>query len=491
MDYILAIDQGTTGSRAVIIDHKGKVLGQESEEFRQIFPKPGWVEHDAEDIWRSVTNVIQKVLKKHGISSDKIKAIGITNQRETSLLWDRRSLKPIHNAIVWQDRRTAEFCEKLKSQGLEREFKSKTGLVLDPYFSGTKFRWLLDHVHGARSLARAGKLCFGTIDSFLVSRLTAGQAHVTDVSNASRTLMMDLEKLEWDKSLCDILKVEMAALPTIKSSIGLFGHTLNVKGLRDGIPISGIAGDQQAALFGQVCFKNGEAKCTFGTGSFLLLNTGDKIVKSKSGCLTTVAWQWRGVTTYALEGSSFICGAAIQWLRDGLKIISSSEEVESLAKSVEDNGGVQFVPALTGLGVPHWDPEARGVITGLTRGSTKAHLARAALEGMALQNVELLTAMQKDLKKKLKLVKVDGGASKNNLLMQIQADYLGVKCLRPKVIETTAMGAAFMAGLGVGIWTDLSAIEKIWNKDKEFLPEISNGDRARRLKFWLTSVKKA
>jgi glycerol kinase len=488
--YILAIDQGTTGSTALILDASGHVIGKVNQEYRQIFPKPGWVEHYPEDIWASVVAAIGRVLEQTGVSANDLAAIGITNQRETSLLWDRKTGRPIHNAIVWQDRRTADFCSRLKKAGHEKKFKNKTGLVLDPYFSGTKLRWLLDNVEGARKRARSGELCFGTIDSFLLWRLTNGAVHSTDVSNASRTLMMDLHTLNWDAGLCKILGVEMNVLPEIKPSIGFFGKTSGVPGLPDGISITGIAGDQQAALFGQSCFEVGDAKCTFGTGSFLLLNTGSKPVASKSGCLTTVAWQWEGRTTYALEGSAFICGAAVQWLRDGLGLIEKSSEIESWASSVGDCGGVQFVPALTGLGAPHWDPEARGVITGLTRGTTKAHLARATLEGMAMQNAELLLAMQKDLSKKLKTLKVDGGAAANNLLMQLQADYLGVPCVRPVVIETTSAGAAYMAGLGVGIWSSLDEIKRVWQKDREFTVNSSKTLRSKRMDEWLSAVEK-
>lgn len=488
--YVLAIDQGTTGSRAIIIDQSGKLCAKVNQEYRQIFPKPGLVEHDPQDIWTSVLDVINGAIKNASISVRDIVALGITNQRETTILWDKKSGKPVHNAIVWQDRRTAAFCEKLKAKGHEKKFIARTGLVLDPYFSGTKLRWLLDNVDGARAQAKTGALAFGTVDTFLLWKLTAGKVHATDVSNASRTLMMDLKKLEWDEELCKILGIEMNVLPEIKPSIGVFGSTRSVPGLPDGIPISGIAGDQQAALFGQACFQKGEAKCTYGTGSFLLLNTGATPVRSYSGCLTTVAWQWKNKTTYALEGSAFICGAAVQWLRDGLKIIKSSSEIEKLAKSVDDCGGVIFVPALTGLGAPHWDPEARGSISGITRGSTSAHVARATLEGMAMQNVDLLLAMQKDLKTKLKVLKVDGGASANNLLMQMQADFLGLKCVRPETIETTSMGAAFMAGLGVELWSDLSEIEKIWKKEREFFPEKSAHFRKLQNQSWQQALAK-
>ena len=482
--HILAIDQGTTGSAAAVMDARGAVMSKVKREYRQIFPKPGWVEHDPEDIWSSVLDVVRLALKNAGITGKALAAIGITNQRETTVLWERGTGRPVHNAIVWQDRRTADFCGKLKNAGHEKKFREKTGLVLDPYFSGTKIRWLLDRVP-------KGNLAFGTVDSFLLWRLTEGRVHATDASNASRTLLMDLKTLAWDGELCRILGVPASVLPEIKPSIGLFGHTKSVPGLPDGIPITGIAGDQQAALFGQACFEVGEAKCTFGTGSFLLMNIGPKPVLSRAGCLTTVAWQWRGRTTYALEGSAFICGAAVQWLRDGLGVIKKSSEIEALARSVPDAGGVQFVPALTGLGAPYWNPEARGVISGLTRGTTKAHLARATLDAMALQNVELLLAMQRDVKKRIKSLKVDGGASVDDLLMQLQADYLGAACVRPKVVETTSAGAAFMAGLGVGMWNDFGDIRRVWRREREFKPTLGANARAMRLKRWQEAVRKA
>lgn len=476
---ILVIDQGTTSSRVIIFNQQGVPVAQHNVEYTQIFPEEGWVEHNPEEIWASVQTAQKVALEKAKMTLADIGAIGITNQRETTVVWDKKTGEPIYNAIVWQDRRTAEFCAKLKKRKLEKKFKLKTGLVLDPYFSGTKINWILKNIPHHKDI------CFGTIDSFLLWRLTEGKVHATDVSNASRTLLMNLKTLDWDPELCKILGVPMECLPEIKPSIGIFGKT------KEGIPISGIAGDQQAALFGQACFEIGEAKCTYGTGSFLLLNTGNKIVQSKSGCLTTVAWSWGKKVTYALEGSAFICGAAVQWLRDGLKIISKSSEIEGLAKTVSDNGGVQFVPALTGLGAPYWNPHARGIICGLSRGTEKGHIARATLEGMALQNVELLNAMEKDLKKKLKSVKVDGGASANNLLMQIQADYLGVKCVRPKVIETTSAGAAFMAGLGAGLWKNLEEIKKIWAKDCEFNSQMKQSERQKRLEFWKKAVQKA
>lgn len=490
--YILALDQGTTGSTAMIVNEGGLCVAKVNEEYKQIFPQPGWVEHDPEDIWNSVLSVIQKVLTQNGINPNEIAAIGITNQRETTLVWDRKSHKSIYNAIVWQCRRTTEVCEKLKRSGKEKNIRKKTGLVLDPYFSGSKFQWILENVSGAKNSAAKGQLAGGTVDCFLVWRLTGGQVHATDVSNASRTMLMNIDSGRWDSELLKTFRVPIELLPVISSSSGHFGMTRGVPGLPDGIPIAGIAGDQQAALFGQACFSAGEAKCTFGTGSFLLMNSGSKRVHSKSGLLSTVAWQLKGEKklTYAIEGGAFICGAAVQWLRDGLGLFSSSSEIEDLANQVVDSGGVEFVPALTGLGAPYWDPNARGIITGLTRGSTKAHVARATLDAMALQNADILTAMQKDLGKKLKSLKVDGGATVNNMLMQIQSDVLGQSLQRPKMIETTAAGAAYLAGLGVGFWKNTSEIKKIWSLDREFSPKISSAARSKRLNLWKSAVEK-
>lgn len=492
--YILTLDQGTTGTGVALIDHQGQIVAQASNDYEQIYPQPGWVEHDPEVIWQTVLQGIQQVLKQSQIRGDQIHSIGITNQRETSIIWDRKTGKPIYNAIVWQCRRTTVLCEKLKkSSALRKKINLKTGLVIDPYFSATKFQWILDHVNGARKRASQGELAAGTIDTFLLWRLTGGKVHSTDVSNASRTMLMNIEKGEWDNDLLKIFKVPRTLLPEIAPSSGEFGRTLSVPGLPDGLPITGMAGDQQAALFGQTCFRAGDAKCTFGTGSFLLMNTGTQRIRSKSGLLTTVAWRLKGdkKMTYALEGGAFICGAAVQWLRDGLGLISKSSEVEKLALSVSDSGGVEFVPALAGLGAPYWDPSARGLISGLTRGSTKAHLARATLEAMALQNLDILQAMQKDLGKKLKRLRVDGGATENNLLMQIQADYLAQAIERPKMIETTMLGAAYLAGLGSGFWQNLSEIESIWQTDKVFRPQLSAPLRAKRLKRWLVAIDRA
>ncbi|MCB0343314.1 MAG: glycerol kinase GlpK [Pseudobdellovibrionaceae bacterium] len=489
--YILSIDQGTTGTTVAIINQRGLPKAKVNKEFRQHYPKPGWVEHNPEDIWDSVLTCIRQVLDEAQIRGEEIAGIGITNQRETTLIWERETGKPIHNAIVWQCRRTTEFCQGLKKKGLEKYIKRKTGLVIDPYFSSSKFRWLLENATGARKKAQSGQLAGGTIDSFLFWRLTAGASHKTDVSNASRTQLMDIKSGEWDKELLKIFSVPENLLPEICPSSGELGQTKNVPGLPDGIPISGMAGDQQAALFGQSCFKMGEAKCTFGTGSFILMNTGNEKVTSKHGLLTSVAWQLKNQKkfTYALEGGAFICGAAVQWLRDEMQFFKSSAEIEQLASQVESAEGVEFVPALAGLGAPYWSPEARGAITGLTRGSNRSHIARATLDAMALQNVDILVAMEKDLGKKLKNLKVDGGASANNLLMQLQADYLGAKIYRPRLIETTVAGAAYLAGLGIGYWSSEKDIKEIWQVDQGFQPKITAKQQTARLKSWHKAIK--
>ncbi|PIR21315.1 MAG: glycerol kinase [Deltaproteobacteria bacterium CG11_big_fil_rev_8_21_14_0_20_47_16] len=471
--YILAIDQGTTSSRAFVVNEKLQVIGQGQKEFQQIYPKPGWVEHNLDEIWSSTCAVIAEALASSKVDPKKIAAIGITNQRETTGIWDRKTGQPIHNAIVWQCRRTADTCQVLKDNGHEPTVHKLTGLVLDPYFSGTKIAWLLDNVSAARRLAQDGELAFGTIDTFLIWKLTGGSVHATDVSNASRTMLMDLSTCEWSSHLCDLLRVPESVLPKIVASSGVMGETKGLSVLPDGIPIAGIAGDQQAALFGQACFHAGEAKCTYGTGSFLLMNTGETLVPSQKGLLTTVAWKIGDTVTYALEGASFIAGAAVQWLRDGLGLIQKAEDVELLAATVPDANGVTFVPALSGLGAPHWDPHARGIITGLTRGATKAHIARATLEGIAWQQYDLLAAMQNESGIRLKELRVDGGAARNNLLMQIQANFLQVPLVRPKITETTVLGAAMLAGLGVGVWKSTQELVKTWTADKRFTPEVS------------------
>jgi glycerol kinase len=489
--YVLAIDQGTTSSRAMIIDQRLTVKAKVNVEFRQIFPKPGWVEHDFEDIWTSTLKAIAGALREAQAKGSDIEAIGITNQRETTLLWDRRTGRPIHHAIVWQDRRTAETCNELKALGKEPWVREKTGLVLDAYFSGTKVRWLLDHVKGARARAENGELCFGTIDSALLWRLTGGATHATDVTNASRTLLMDLERRVWDDELCALFGVPRAVLPEIRPSAGEFGRTQGLKGLPDGIPIAGIAGDQQSALVGQACFAEGEAKCTYGTGAFLLMNAGPRKVTSKHGLLGTVAWQIGDDVAYALEGSAFIAGAVVQWLRDGLGLFKKSGEVEALAKTVPDSGGVTFVPALAGLGAPHWRQEARGLICGIDRGVTKAHIARAALEGVAFEIYDLAQAMAQDIGKPMPMFRVDGGASANDLLMQFQSDLLQTPIERPRMIETTALGAAFLAGLGTGMWAGLKELRSAWRAAKQFRPKMAADVREAHLARWRSAVERA
>lgn len=496
MGYVISIDQGTTGTTVLVLDEALAVVGRRTIDFRQIYPQPGWVEHDPADIWASVTDALAGALGAAGISGSDVRAIGITNQRETSLLWDRASLAPVRNAIVWQDRRTAALCAALKERGLEDMFRSRTGLVLDPYFSGTKLKWMLDEDPTRRARADAGELAFGTIDSYLVARLTGGAAHVTDVSNASRTLLFGLEALDWQDDLCQALDVPPSLLPRVASSAEIYGETRGVPGLPDGIPIAGMAGDQQAALFGQACFQPGSAKCTYGTGAFILMNTGGEPVASQSGLLTTVGWKLgtgdeAGETTYALEGAAFIAGAAVQWLRDGLGLFASAPEIESLAASVNDTGGVTLVPALAGLGAPHWRPDARGIITGITRGTTKAHVARACLEGIALQNYDLLKAMERDSGHALPVLKVDGGASANDLLMQFQSDVLGVAISRPTILETTALGAAFLAGLGAGVWKSKSEIAAVWREDRRFEPASDRSYVDDALARWDEAVAKA
>ncbi len=490
-NLILSIDQGTTGTTVLLLDRELNLLAKKNNEFPQHYPQPGWVEHDSEEIWQSTVKTIQEVLEASKADPNQIAGIGITNQRETTLIWNRETLKPIHKALVWQDRRTAPLCAQLKKKGLEKKIAKKTGLVLDPYFSATKIRWLLDHVPQAKTLAKKGKLAFGTIDTFLVNRLSGGKIHVTDPSNASRTLLMNLKTLSWDAELLKIFNIPSSLLPDIASSSEIYGTTLNVPGLPDGIPIAGIAGDQQSALFGQACFRAGEAKCTYGTGSFILLNTGNKIVPSKNKMLTTVAWKLKDQVTYALEGSAFIAGAAVQWLRDGLGLIESAREIETMATSVPDNGGVYFVPALAGLGAPHWRPDARGCIVGLTRASTAAHLARATLEGMAFLQHDILEAMTKDLGKKLKILKVDGGACANDFLMQFQSDILKTPLSRPRMIETTALGAAFLAGLATGVWKSTEVISKFWKEDRRFHPALSKAEVQKKVEGWKRAVTRA
>lgn len=489
--HILAIDQGTTGTTAMVLDKRLRVKAKVNREFPQIFPKPGWVEHDLESIWESVLFVIRRALRDAGIDGREIAGIGITNQRETAALWDRSTGAPLHHAIVWQDRRTADVCARLKADGNEQLVRDRTGLVLDPYFTGTKLGWMFDRVKGARRKAERGDAVVGTIDSFLVHRLTGGAAHVTDVTNASRTLLMDLRRRKWDEEMISLFGVPKEALPRIVPSSGVVGTTQGVKGLPDGIPIAGMAGDQQSAMVGQACFSPGESKCTYGTGAFLLMNTGATPAVSKSGLLSTVCWQVGEEVAYALEGSAFIAGAAVQWLRDGLKLIKRSADVEALALTEKDSGGVVFVPALAGLGAPHWRPEARGLFTGLNRGTTAGHLARAVLEGIAFQIFDLMEAMRKDARHDVPAFKVDGGASMNDLLMQFQADLLGEPVERPKMVETTAVGAAFLAGLGVGVWKDKEAVRQSWKAGKRFVPKMKAPARREYVERWRQAVQRA
>lgn len=493
-DYILAIDQGTTGTTLALVDRQGQIVEKVNHEFPQHFPQEAWVEHDLEEIWATVLKGIEFVLKSSEIDAHQIAAIGITNQRETACVWDANTGKSLHRAIVWQCRRTTQRCLALaKNKSLKNKIQSTTGLIVDPYFSSTKFEWFLKNIPGLKKQTQSGQALFGTIDSYLIYRLTGGESHVTDVTNASRTQLMSLKTLKWDRDLLKIFGVPEKALPKICPSSGLFGKCKGLQNLPDGLPIAGVAGDQQAALFGQYAIHAGDAKCTFGTGSFILMNTGNKPVKSKAKLLTTVAWQLseKSPPVYALEGGAFICGAAVQWLRDGLKIISKSAEVEELAQSVTDTEGVEFVPALTGLGAPYWRSEARGVICGMTRGTHRGHIARATLEAMALQNADILIAMEKDSGKKLRKLKVDGGAAANDLLMQLQADYLGTQIERPDIIETTVAGAAYLAGLGVGYWPSLKDIEKVWRLNKSFKPKMTTTQRKQRLVKWHKAVAKA
>ena len=488
MKHILALDQGTTSSRAILFDHSGSIVAVAQKEFPQIFPKPGWVEHDPRDIWSSQAGVAAEALTKARVAAEDVAAIGITNQRETAVVWDRATGDPIMNAIVWQDRRTAAICDRLRKQKLERVIRRKTGLVIDAYFSATKVQWMLQNVKGARAKAKAGQLAFGTVDSWLVWNLTGGKVHVTDVSNASRTMLYDISKGDWDDELLEIFGVPRSMLPDVRSSSEVYGETSL---LGTPVPIAGIAGDQQAALFGQACLKPGMVKNTYGTGCFMLMNTGTKRIASKHNLLTTVAWRIGDRTEYALEGSIFIAGAVVQWLRDGLEFFRSAPEIEAMAAIVEDTGGVYLVPAFAGLGAPHWDPHARGTIVGLTRGTQKAHLARAALEGIALQVMDVLKAMEGDAGIKLKELRVDGGASANDLLMQLQADLLNVPVIRPKVLETTALGAAYLAGLAVGYWKNEAEIAKQWQTDRRFKSAMKSSARNGIVQGWERALKQA
>ena len=487
--YILALDQGTSSSRAIVFDERGTTCAVAQREFRQIFPKSGWVEHDPHEIWSSQASVIAEAITMMDINGLNLAGIGITNQRETTIVWDSDTEEPVYNAIVWQDRRTSDYCDELKNQGLTEMIRQKTGLIIDAYFSATKIKWILDNVPGARKRAEMGKLMFGTVDTWLIWRLTRGEVHVTDVSNASRTMLFNIHTLDWDQELLDLFKIPRSMMPEVKSSSEVYGHTKTTI-FAHKVPISGIAGDQQAALFGQMCTEPGMVKNTYGTGCFLLMNSGEKPILSQNNLLTTVAWKIGDKVNYALEGSIFVGGSVVQWLRDGLGVIHSSSEVEELASRVPDTNGVYFVPALTGLGAPWWDQYARGTIIGISRGTTTAHIARAALEGIAFQTMDITAAMSRDAGIPLKELKVDGGASRNNLLMQFQADILGTKVIRPQIVETTAMGAAYLAGLAVGYWSSIDEIRKQWQIDRVFEPAMEEEKVTAAKAGWEDAVKR-
>lgn len=488
MKYVLALDQGTTSSRALLVGEDGRLHGTAQTPFEQIYPQPGWVEHNPGEIWSTQFGVAMDAMAQANATADSISAIGITNQRETTIVWDRATGESIANAIVWQDRRTSGFCDQLRKQGHESAIQQKTGLVIDAYFSGSKLRWILDNVAGARERARRGELAFGTVDSWLVWKLTGGARHLTDVTNASRTMLFNIHTQKWDEDLLDLFDVPKSLLPEVVGSSEVCGETA---GVLKGIPIAGIAGDQHASLFGQMCTEPGMVKCTYGTGSFMLQNTGSQAVSSRNKLLTTIAWRIKGETSYALEGSVFIAGAVVQWLRDELQIIRTSEEIEALAASVPDSGGVYFVPAFAGMGAPHWDQYARGAIVGLTRGSNRAHIARAALEGIAFQVADILGAMQSDSGVPVRELRVDGAAARNNVLMQMQADLLDVTVTRPSNTETTALGAAYLAGLATGFWPDQAAIKKQWTAERQFVPEIEDAERQGRLGRWRQALERA
>lgn len=487
--YILAFDAGTTSSRAIVFDKHGIICSVAQKEFTQFFPREGWVEHDPNEIWSSQAAVAAEAITKIGINGKNIAAIGITNQRETTIVWDRKTGRPIYNAIVWQDRRTAEYCDDLKNEGLLPVIKEKTGLIIDAYFSATKVKWILDNVKGARVKAEKGELAFGTVDTWLVWQLTKGEVHVTDVSNASRTMLYNIHTMEWDKELLSLFNIPESILPEVHASSEVYGHTTSTL-FASKVPIASMIGDQQAALFGQMCIEEGMVKNTYGTGCFILMNTGDKPVVSKNNLVSTIAWQIKGKTTYALEGSIFVAGAIVQWLRDGLKIINSSSEIERLATEVSDNGGVYFVPALTGLGAPYWDQYARGTIVGISRGTTAAHIARAALEGIAYQTMDVVNAMILDAGVGLKELRVDGGAAQNNLLMQFQSNVLGKTVIRPQTTESTALGAAFLAGLATGFWTDMADIKDLWFVEACFEPDAAFDTHLEKKK-WSEAVYRA
>jgi glycerol kinase len=487
--YILAFDQGTTSSRAIVFDHDGLPVATAQKEFNQIYPKPGWVEHDPDEIWSTQAGVAMEAISKAGLTGHQIVAIGITNQRETAVVWDRKTGRPLHNAIVWQDRRTADYCDQLKNEGYGQMILNKTGLIPDAYFSATKIRWILDHVQGARILAAKGRLAFGTIDSWLIWNLTRGKLHVTDVSNASRTMLYNIHTLQWDNELLELFDIPLSMLPEVRSSSEVYGKVNSQ--FSSSIPIAGIAGDQQAALFGQMCIEPGMVKNTYGTGCFMMMNIGDRPIESRSKLLTTIAWKIGDETTYALEGSIFIGGAVVQWLRDSLGVIRKSADVEKLAARVKSSEGVYFVPAFAGLGAPYWNQHARGILTGITRGSTSAHIARAAIDSIAYQTLEVLLAMQKDSGVTIRELRVDGGATVNNGLLQFQADLLQANVVRPKITETTALGAAYLAGLAVNYWTDVNDIRQQWQLDRTFSPGIPASETTELVKGWHRAVKAA
>jgi glycerol kinase len=489
--YILSLDQGTTSSRAILFNHDGQVVHLAQKEFTQIFPKPGWVEHNANEIWGSVLSVIASLLSETGIRAEQIAGIGITNQRETTVVWDKDTSQPIYNAIVWQSRQTSDICEDLRNKGYDGLFRDKTGLLIDAYFSGTKVKWILDHVEGAREKANQGKLLFGTIDSWLIWKLSGGKSHVTDYSNASRTLMFNIHELIWDEELLDILTVPKTMLPEVRSSSEVYAYTADDQFFGKKVPISGIAGDQQAALFGQACFSEGMAKNTYGTGCFMLMNTGKKAVRSQNGLLTTIAWGLDGKVEYALEGSIFVAGSAVQWLRDGLRMLKHAKDSETYASKVDSTDGVYVVPAFVGLGTPYWDSEVRGAVFGVTRGTSKEHFIRATLESLAYQTKDVLSAMESDAGIQLKTLRVDGGAVMNNFLMEFQADILNVPVERPSIHETTALGAAYLAGLAVGYWKDKEEITKQWSVDRSFNPKMSEETRVDLYKGWKKAVRAA
>lgn len=488
--YILSFDQGTTSSRAIIFDKKGAVTAVAQKEFSQAFPQPGWVEHDANEIWYTQLGVATEVILKAGLTIHDIAGIGITNQRETTLVWNRHTHQPVYNAIVWQDRRTSAYCNELKKAGHAENIQDKTGLVIDSYFSATKLKWILDNVDGVRESAEKGDLCFGTIDSWLLFKLTNGKVHATDVSNASRTMLYNIHSLQWDKDLLQLFTIPASMLPDVRSSSEVYGHTEEIL-TATRLPICGIAGDQQAALFGQMCIREGMVKNTYGTGCFMLMNTGNKPVVSKNKLLTTIAWKIGETTTYALEGGVFIGGAVVQWLRDGLGIIKTSSDVEKLATSVKDNGGVFFVPAFAGLGAPYWNQFARGTMLGITRGTTDAHIARASIESIAFQTMDVLKAMNADAGLQIKELRVDGGATTNDLLMQFQSDVMDCKVIRPRITETTALGAAYLAGLAIGFWKDTAEIENYWQAERNFEPMMKENERNQEIHLWNKAVKAA